>query len=58
MGNGRPVHSARCAPLKVRRDFEEATVVRVPPSARVHFAAELTDMRKGIDGLRARIEGH
>jgi transposase len=29
----------------------------LPPSVRIYFAAELTDMRKGIDGLRAIVEG-
>ena len=24
----------------------------LPPSVRIYFAAELVDMRKGIDGLR------
>jgi transposase len=28
----------------------------LPPSVRIYFAAELTDMRKGIDGLRAIVE--
>ena len=28
-----------------------------PPSVRIYFATELTDMRKGIDGLRAIVEG-
>ncbi len=29
----------------------------LPPSVRIYFAAELLDMRKGIDGLRAYVEG-
>ena len=29
----------------------------LPPSVRIYFATELTDMRNGIDGLRARVEG-
>jgi transposase len=29
----------------------------LPPSVRIHFATELTDMRNGIDGLRAIVEG-
>ena len=29
----------------------------LPPSVRIYFAAELVDMRKGIDGLRAHVEG-
>ena len=29
----------------------------LPPSVRIYFATELTDMRKGIDGLRAIVEG-
>lgn len=29
----------------------------LPPSARISFATELADMRKGIDGLRAIVEG-
>jgi transposase len=29
----------------------------LPPSVRIYFAIELTDMRKGIDGLRAIVEG-
>ena len=29
----------------------------LPPSVRIYFAAELVDMRKGIDGLRALVEG-
>lgn len=28
----------------------------LPPSVRIHFATELTDMRNGIDGLRAIVE--
>jgi transposase len=28
----------------------------VPPSVRIYFATEPTDMRKGIDGLRAIVE--
>ena len=28
----------------------------LPPSVRIYFAAEPTDMRKGIDGLRAILE--
>ncbi|AKU95767.1 Mobile element protein [Labilithrix luteola] len=28
----------------------------LPPSVRIYFAAEPTDMRKGIDGLRAIVE--
>ena len=29
----------------------------LPPSVRIHFATELVDMRNGIDGLRAVVEG-
>lgn len=29
----------------------------LPPSVRIYFATELADMRNGIDGLRARVEG-
>jgi transposase len=29
----------------------------LPPSVRIYFAAELADMRNGIDGLRALVEG-
>jgi transposase len=29
----------------------------LPPSVRIYFAAELVDMRKGIDGLRTLVEG-
>ena len=29
----------------------------LPPSVRIYFATELTDMRNGIDGLRALVEG-
>jgi transposase len=29
----------------------------LPASVRIYFAAELVDMRKGIDGLRALVEG-
>ena len=29
----------------------------LPPSVRIHFAAGLVDMRNGIDGLRAMVEG-
>ena len=29
----------------------------LPPSVRIHFATVLVDMRKGIDGLRAVVEG-
>lgn len=29
----------------------------LPPSVRIYFAIELADMRKGIDGLRAIVEG-
>jgi transposase len=29
----------------------------LPPSVRIHFATALVDMRKGIDGLRAIVEG-
>ena len=28
----------------------------LPPSVRIYFATELTDMRNGIDGLRALVE--
>jgi transposase len=28
----------------------------LPPSVRIYFAAELVDMRKGIDGLRVLVE--
>ena len=28
----------------------------LPPSVRIYFATELTDMRNGIDGLRAVVE--
>jgi transposase len=29
----------------------------LPPSVRIHFATALVDMRNGIDGLRAMVEG-
>jgi transposase len=29
----------------------------MPPSVRIYFATEPTDMRKGIDGLRGLVEG-
>jgi transposase len=29
----------------------------LPPSVQIYFATELTDMRNGIDGLRAIVEG-
>lgn len=29
----------------------------LPPSVRIYFATELADMRDGIDGLRALVEG-
>lgn len=29
----------------------------LPPSVRIHFATTLVDMRNGIDGLRAIVEG-
>jgi transposase len=29
----------------------------LPPGVRIYFATELADMRKGIDGLRAIVEG-
>lgn len=29
----------------------------LPPSVRIYFATELADMRNGIDGLRAIVEG-
>ena len=29
----------------------------LPPSVRIYFAVEPVDMRKGIDGLRAHVEG-
>jgi len=29
----------------------------LPPSVRIYFATSLTDMRNGIDGLRAIVEG-
>ena len=29
----------------------------LPPSVRIYFATELADMRNGIDGLRALVEG-
>jgi hypothetical protein len=29
----------------------------LPPSVRIYFATELTDMHDGIDGLRAMVEG-
>jgi transposase len=29
----------------------------LPPSVRIYFATELTDMRNGIDGLRGIVEG-
>lgn len=32
-------------------------MIGLPPSVRIHFATELTDMRNGIDGLRAIVEG-
>ena len=28
-------------------------MIGLPPSVQIYFATELTDMRKGIDGLRA-----
>jgi transposase len=28
----------------------------LPPSVRIYYATELVDMRKGIDGLRAKVE--
>jgi transposase len=31
-------------------------MLSLPPSVRIYFATELTDMRKGIDGLRAVVE--
>jgi len=31
-------------------------MLSLPPSVRIYFATELTDMRKGIDGLRALVE--
>jgi transposase len=31
-------------------------VLGLPPSVRIYFAAELVDMRNGIDGLRAVVE--
>lgn len=32
-------------------------MIGLPPSVRIHFATALTDMRNGIDGLRAIVEG-
>lgn len=32
-------------------------MLSLPPSVRIYFATELVDMRKGIDGLRALVEG-
>lgn len=32
-------------------------MIGLPPSVQIYFATELTDMRKGIDGLRAIVEG-
>ena len=32
-------------------------MLSLPPSVRIYFATELTDMRKGTDGLRALVEG-
>jgi transposase len=32
-------------------------MVGLPPSVRIYFATELADMRNGIDGLRAIVEG-
>jgi len=32
-------------------------MLSLPPSVRIYFATELTDMRKGIDGLRSIVEG-
>lgn len=29
----------------------------LPPSVRIYFATDLTDMRNGVDGLRAIVEG-
>jgi transposase len=29
----------------------------LPPTVRIHFAVGLVDMRKGIDGLRAIVDG-
>ena len=29
----------------------------LPPSVRIYFATELVDMRNGVDGLRALVEG-
>ena len=29
----------------------------LPPTVRIYFATDLADMRKGIDGLRAVVEG-
>ena len=31
-------------------------MLSLPPSVRIYFATELTDMRKGIDGLRSVVE--
>ena len=31
-------------------------MVGLPPSVRIYFATQLTDMRNGIDGLRAMVE--
>lgn len=31
-------------------------MLALPPSVRIYFATELTDMRSGIDGLRAVVE--
>lgn len=31
-------------------------MIGLPPSVRIYYAVEPVDMRKGIDGLRARVE--
>src|SRR6185369_10473413 len=39
-----------------RRAARESLMLGLPPSVRIYFATELTDMRNGIDGLRALVE--
>ena len=31
-------------------------MIGLPPSVRIYYAVESVDMRKGIDGLRAKVE--
>ena len=48
----------RRADVRARRRAAGARLMfGLPPSVRIYFATELTDMRNGIDGLRARVEG-